>query len=355
MRRSPLRSPPHMRGKAVRADDAAVPAGITPAYAGKRRRRWASGSQDRDHPRVCGEKSANPKVRDTMEGASPRMRGKVFFFTGASFYAIFFLEPSGNLLLEPSGSSWVPPDGSIFVFAIGSPPRVRGKVKVQSTLRLERRDHPRVCGEKMVSMIPHRRSRGSPPRMRGKATSGCLSTLVCRITPAYAGKSPTAKQRGTPRRDHPPRVRGKVHISTGQVGGVGITPAYAGKRSTATKYFQQIRDHPRVCGEKLPLTGPGWWPWGSPPRMRGKEHVRLRQQHSPRITPAYAGKSRSQGSHTAPPGDHPRVCGEKPVTTRFASSFWGSPPRMRGKDVDALGLVCRFGITPAYAGKRWCQ
>ena len=65
-----------MRGKAVRADDAAVPAGITPAYAGKRRRRWASGSQDRDHPRVCGEKSANPKVRDTMEGASPRMRGK---------------------------------------------------------------------------------------------------------------------------------------------------------------------------------------------------------------------------------------------------------------------------------------
>ena len=127
MRRSPLRSPPRMRGKAVRADDAAVPAGITPAYAGKRRRRWASGSQDRDHPRVCGEKSANPKVRDTMEGASPRMRGKVFFFTGASFYAIFFLEPSGNLLLEPSGSSWVPPDGSIFVFAIGSPPRVRGK------------------------------------------------------------------------------------------------------------------------------------------------------------------------------------------------------------------------------------
>ena len=168
MRRSPLRSPPRMRGKGVNPPENHCSHGLTPACAGKRRRRWASGSQDRDHPRVCGEKSANPKVRDTMEGASPRMRGKVFFFTGASFYAIFFLEPSGNLLLEPSGSSWVPPDGSIFVFAIGSPPRVRGKVKVQSTLRLERRDHPRVCGEKGRKMKQQFIGLGSPPRMRGK-------------------------------------------------------------------------------------------------------------------------------------------------------------------------------------------
>ena len=170
MRRSPLRSPPRVRGKVPVCCPEHRKVRITPAYAGKRRRRWASGSQDRDHPRVCGEKSANPKVRDTMEGASPRMRGKVFFFTGASFYAIFFLEPSGNLLLEPSGSSWVPPDGSIFVFAIGSPPRVRGKVKVQSTLRLERRDHPRVCGEKFCNSSSVWSLTGSPPRMRGKAS-----------------------------------------------------------------------------------------------------------------------------------------------------------------------------------------
>ena len=189
MRRSPLRSPPHMRGKAVRADDAAVPAGITPAYAGKRRRRWASGSQDRDHPRVCGEKSANPKVRDTMEGASPRMRGKVFFFTGASFYAIFFLEPSGNLLLEPSGSSWVPPDGSIFVFAIGSPPRVRGKSPDVSCSGGTPWDHPRVCGEKSAASIWAICARGLPPRMRGKDFLLFHRLFAQGITPAYAGKS----------------------------------------------------------------------------------------------------------------------------------------------------------------------
>ena len=168
MRRLPLRSPPRMRGKAKNRCRSCPLTRITPACAGKSSHQHGAGRWRRDHPRVCGEKSANPKVRDTMEGASPRMRGKVFFFTGASFYAIFFLEPSGNLLLEPSGSSWVPPDGSIFVFAIGSPPRVRGKVKVQSTLRLERRDHPRVCGEKGRKMKQLFIGLGSPPRMRGK-------------------------------------------------------------------------------------------------------------------------------------------------------------------------------------------
>ena len=121
-------SPPRMRGKASHHEVCVLVLGITPAYAGKSSTATLAAHSTGDHPRVCGEKSANPKVRDTMEGASPRMRGKVFFFTGASFCAIFFLEPSGNLLLEPSGSSWVPPDGSIFVFAIGLPPRVRGKV-----------------------------------------------------------------------------------------------------------------------------------------------------------------------------------------------------------------------------------
>ena len=137
---------------------------------------------------MCGEKAANPKVRDTMEGASPRMRGKVFFFTGVSFCAIFFLEPSGNLLLEPSGSSWVPPDGSIFVFAIGSPPRMRGKECLLGSApnpfgitpayagkshapvmqHPVKRDHPRVCGEKTEGLILSTVYTGSPPRMRGK-------------------------------------------------------------------------------------------------------------------------------------------------------------------------------------------
>ena len=177
------------------------------------------------------------------------MRGKVFFFTGASFYAIFFLEPSGNLLLEPSGSSWVPPDGSIFVFAIGSPPRVRGKVKVQSTLRLERRDHPRVCGEKGRKMKQQFIGLGSPPRMRGKVLCGRSS----------AGRH-------------------------------GITPAYAEKRGRTIRVNRTVKDYPRVCGEKMVSMIPHRRSRGSPPRMRGKVCIFFLVTLSFGITPAYAGK-----------------------------------------------------------------
>ena len=159
------------------------------------------------------------------------MRGKVFFFTGASFCAIFFLEPSGNLLLEPSGSSWVPPDGSIFVFAIGSPPRMRGKVAAAVPALFLRgitpacagksekqvpflppyQDHPRVCGEKARTLIVQDEPQGSPPRMRGK------------------------------------EVKALLHFNW-----VGITPACAGKSSPGSAAGCHARDHPRVCGEKAP-------------------------------------------------------------------------------------------------------
>ena len=280
MRRSPLRSPPRVRGKVPVCCPEHRKVRITPAYAGKRRRRWASGSQDRDHPRVCGEKSANPKVRDTMEGASPRMRGKVFFFTGASFYAIFFLEPSGNLLLEPSGSSWVPPDGSIFVFAIGSPPRVRGKVKVQSTLRLERRDHPRVCGEKGRKMKQQFIGLGSPPRVRGKAV---LRVALCI--------------------------------------GVGITPACAGKSEKQVPFLPPYQDHPRVCGEKVKNGFDGVYQKGSPPRMRGKGSGTGGFQSLQGITPAYSGKRDRPRSGPGTTRDHPRVCGEKVRCLSFLGSL----------------------------------
>ena len=149
MRRLPLRSPPRVRGKVAMEHFSIAICGITPAYAGKSAPFLFTVPRGLDHPRVCGEKRFSRYWVVSPKGSPPHMRGKVFFFTGASFCAIFFLEPSGNLLLEPSGSSWVPPDGSIFVFAIGSPPRVRGKAK-----------------------------------------NRCRSCPLTRITPAYAGKSP---------------------------------------------------------------------------------------------------------------------------------------------------------------------
>ena len=133
--------------------------------------------------------------------------------------------------------------------AVGITPACAGKSELPRFFLRCPWDHPRVCGEKMVSMIPHRRSRGSPPRVRGK-------------------------ERTVPE----------------QRSGNGITPACAGKSSASSSSVHRSRDHPRVCGEKR-KTGavPAPLP-GSPPRMRGKGEEGLRRCLSERITPAYAGK-----------------------------------------------------------------
>ena len=51
-------------------------AGITPAYAGKRKNFFVLSQIERDHPRLCGEKSTTKKRNRAAEGSPPPMRGK---------------------------------------------------------------------------------------------------------------------------------------------------------------------------------------------------------------------------------------------------------------------------------------
>ena len=146
-------------------------------------------------------------------------------------------------------------------------------------------------------------------------------------------------------------MRGKDGVNDSAQAVTGITPACAGKSFRAKLPILSIRDHPRVCGEKEARAWPKEQVWGSPPRMRGKVAIPDDAPRFERITPAYAGKSRSQGSHTAPPGDHPRVCGEKTEYRALVTAHQGSPPRMRGKVDLSLKVVRVLGITPACAGK----
>ena len=111
------------------------------------------------------------------------------------------------------------------------------------------------------------------------------------------------------------------------------------------------RDYPRVCGEKR-KTGavPAPLP-GSPPRVRGKEIQQPQGAPRPGITPAYAGKSLTIQNLTTGSRDHPRVCGEKDQIQQDAARTPGSPPRMRGKAWVKDFYKLEKGITPACAGK----
>ena len=72
-----LGSPPHVRGKAE-CRCFPFPVGrITPAYAGKRKKRSFLSRIAQDHPRVCGEKYRIFLCRPLCGGSPPRMRGKV--------------------------------------------------------------------------------------------------------------------------------------------------------------------------------------------------------------------------------------------------------------------------------------
>ena len=99
----------------------------------------------------------------------------------------------------------------VLLFMVGSPPRMRGKVKRNKRFQLADgitpayagksraviggghalQDHPRVCGEKTGTAWRWLMVTGSPPRMRGKERARAPVAQAQGITPAYAGKSDT--------------------------------------------------------------------------------------------------------------------------------------------------------------------
>ena len=139
---------------------------------------------------------------------------------------------------------------------------------------------------------------GSPPRMRGKDSRGGLILKDDGITPAYAGKREMPPTGAARTRDHPrvcgekvvclipmchcmgspPRVRGKGCGFSGFFDLLGITPACAGKSMYRTTETPWSRDHPRVCGEKGPAMLYLLCSSGSPPRVRGKERQRVKRE-----------------------------------------------------------------------------
>ena len=192
-------SPPRMRGKERRNHGTHVHGGITPAYAGKSCPCRITSLACRDHPRVCGEKSAGGHSVCGILGSPPRMRGK------------------GIL-------------GAVNKSNIGITPAYAGKRDTTTARRASPWDHPRVCGKKGSGSCRKACGVGLPPRMRGKASVTAPYQPSARITPAYAGKSTRGHDAGKPAQDHPricgekypvmddafidmgspPRVRGKV-------------------------------------------------------------------------------------------------------------------------------------------------
>ncbi len=147
-------------------------------------------------------------------------------------------------------------------------------------------------------------------------------------------------------------MRGKVLDNFVCADRNGITPAYAGKSKSFMGGYTHAKDHPCICGEKSPSATVCGLTMGSPLHMRGKDCQRTALVRLDRITPAYAGKRRQRTFVTLRYQDHPCICGEKSNRGRIPRRSSGSPLHMRGKDGNMVQQCRRYGITPAYAGKR---
>ena len=111
---------------------------ITPACAGKRQLALVTNVPNRDHPRVCGEKSTARGSVKYILGSPPRVRGK-------------------DRLVQPNQPLW-----RITPACAGK--SLRAWCKNNAPFH-----HPRVCGEKLRLSLFFASSLGSPPRVRGKA------------------------------------------------------------------------------------------------------------------------------------------------------------------------------------------
>ena len=215
----PPGSPPHVRGKDIPAAQAVRGSGITPACAGKRL--WPLPDQDGnwDHPRMCGEKASSGSCSFGWQGSPPHVRGKERHHIGS--------DGGGGITPACAGKRegwrrrgrglWDHPRmcgektgrNALKLSCLGSPPHVRGKGKYFAPPDIirgitpacagkrhqkeghlyDRRDHPRMCGEKGQSGLKPSYPLGSPPHVRGKAASSGEKGTLQGITPACAGKS----------------------------------------------------------------------------------------------------------------------------------------------------------------------
>ena len=100
--------------------------------------------REEDHPRVCGEKVLASIAAMSVAGSPPRVRGKV---------ALHLTLSQGQRIT----------------------PACAGKSAFSPAISQRSKDHPRVCGEKILRTSLFLMSLGSPPRVRGKA---CIAVCL---------------------------------------------------------------------------------------------------------------------------------------------------------------------------------
>ena len=255
-------SSPRVRGKPRGHFEHLPLARLIPARAGKTPTTPRPPCTGPAHPRACGE---NPRMRGASRAAassSPRVRGKLRVVSAPGDHCGLIPARAGKTSAEcgwPCGRGAHPRacgenQGTSYKEKSmdGSSPRVRGKLLGHLYVTAEGGAHPRACGENPEDVPSLEPVSGSSPRVRGKLLGHLYVTAEGGLIPARAGKtvvlsraclrgwahpracgenppgpSPTVAAPGSS-----PRVRGKPGGQRRALGGLRLIPARAGKTST---------------------------------------------------------------------------------------------------------------------------
>ena len=226
-----------------------------------------------------------------------------------------------------------------------------------------------MCGADGNSLEKDLRQWGSPPRVRSRRpgrdldrghrgiTSACAEQTCGRTPGRDHGRdhlrvcgadstrdSPTTRGQGSP-----PRVRSRHALEELSESVPGITSACAEQTSSVWPSDANVWDHLRVCGADGMTGALGKNGTGSPPRVRSRQIPPPAVTVAAGITSACAEQTSAPREAAAHTGDHLRVCGADCSNAVTLANPYGSPPRVRSRQVPRMLVLPVVGITSACA------
>ena len=234
--------------------------------------------------------------------------------------------------------------------AIGSSPRVWGTPTTPIRQPTARAVHPRVCGERRLIRPQLHEVHGSSPRVWGTLPRSRFGRPPIRFIPACVGNARVNERTQWHTSVHP-RVCGERAVTLHSADDRrGSSPRVWGTRRRCAPPCWRAPVHPRVCGERTVAHCLTRWHTGSSPRVWG---TRFRFGHAAlavRFIPACVGNAACACGSTGSGTVHPRVCGERPVVPQTPVSGTGSSPRVWGTRRQGRVVVQGRRFIPACVG-----
>ena len=233
----------------------------------------------REHPRARGENVVVAWAKVSVQGTSPRTRGK-----------------------HRSQSH--------FDVSVRNIPAHAGKTYIKPNIISRDREHPRARGENVYAFSHGLLQIGTSPRTRGKQCVRLPLDQRGRNIPAHAGKTTHGCEVHVLGQEHP-RARGENQgCPVIRDCAAGTSPRTRGKLRILDALTRTAEEHPRARGENGFRKSRKYFLWGTSPRTRGKQKPICTGQTSPRNIPAHAGKTISAEHKAENDAEHPRARGE---------------------------------------------